>query len=446
MHSRLTVSRRLAEHRLSDLARTLAPLVLALLFAATSATAATVKTFLDFVPTQTVTFDDLTPGQLLLPGDEIAPGVTFGTHFNDEAAIVVDLGGGNLGLQQIAQPLEGGGTSSSPIGFTFSTPQDAVNTWVQHYLDDPDSTYNDNIRINVFDAMGVSVADGAPGGLSTLAFSPLNFGFTDGSPPGITYLRYWSHDLPPFGSQNSVFRFDDLRLDSGNADPIADAGADVQVECQGALTPVSLDGSLSFDPDGDEIEYEWAVPAESGATLDDSTSATPNGQFPFGPTLVTLTVTDGNGGIDVADVLVSIVDNTPPVLICTTDAIALWPANHTMREIGVCVAVSDNCANPEDLLLLCTVSSNEPDDGAGDGEFIGDVHGLDGFATPVDISNSLSYDADAGCFFGVVALRAERDGAESGRVYSIVCDVVDAAGNSATASCVVIVPHDRRRN
>ena len=84
-------------------------------------------------------------------------------------------------------------------------------------------------------------------------------------------------------------------------------------------------------------------------------------------------------------------------------------------------------------------------DANGDGSTTGDVDGLDGFTAPVPIQN-LVYDAVNERFYGLVSMRAERDGAEEGRIYSIVCDVVDDEGNEATASCVVIVPHNKRKN
>jgi hypothetical protein len=229
-----------------------------------------------------------------------------------------------------------------------------------------------------------------------------------------------------------------------NSDPIADAGPDQTLECElpdGSL--VLLDGTGSFDPDGDGLEYEWSAADGSGVDFDDPTSATPMGLFPVGPTLVTLTVTDGNGGIDVDDVLITVVDTTPPVVVCTTDEVALWPPNHEMMPVEVSVVASDECQHPEELILDCTVSSSEPDDATGDGAFDGDVDGLDGYTVPVPLE--LAYDPLTDSFTGTIFLRAERDGANTGRVYSIICDIEDPAGNVATSSCVVVVPHDRRK-
>ncbi|MFO1092417.1 MAG: hypothetical protein U0992_03760 [Planctomycetaceae bacterium] len=166
--------------------------------------------------------------------------------------------------------------------------------------------------------------------------------------------------------------------------------------------------------------------------------------FPWTELRFTATGTVNQFGGQIDDVSVVPLDDTPPVLACTTDVMTLWPPNHTLRKVGVCIAVSDNCTEPEDLLLNCTVSSNEPDDATGDGKTAGDVDGADGFTKPVNISGDLAYDADLGCYVGFILLRAERDGAKSGRIYSIVCDVLDSAGNEATAGCTVVVPHDKR--
>lgn len=223
-----------------------------------------------------------------------------------------------------------------------------------------------------------------------------------------------------------------------NLDPIADAGPDQDVECTGGLTAVQLDGSASSDPDGDSLSYEWSAPA--GVILDDPGSATPTGDFPFGPSLLTLTVTDGNGGISSDDVNITVQDTSPPVVVCTTDLISLLPPNHSFRTVQICVAVTEACS---DFTLSCAVSSSEPDDAGGDGAFTGDVDGQDAYSAPVTVD--LEFDAASNCFVGEVELRAERDGARASRSYSIECDVTDLEGNTATAGCVVVVPHDRRK-
>ena len=231
-----------------------------------------------------------------------------------------------------------------------------------------------------------------------------------------------------------------------NTPPTANAGPGQEVQCTGDLTTVPLDGSASFDPDGDVLGYEWSLPEGSAATLDDPFCATPTGQLPLGPTLVTLAVTDGNGGVDCDDVLIVVVDNIPPVLVATTDKIALWPPNHEIHEVLVSVEITD-CAWDTSATVPAFLSSSEPDDGRGDGSYIGDVNGQDGFALPVLMDLIYTGEPEPGVYLyeGLAYLRAERDGSERSRVYSIVCDVADFAGNTSTASCVVVVPHDRRK-
>lgn len=225
-----------------------------------------------------------------------------------------------------------------------------------------------------------------------------------------------------------------------NQDPIADAGADQTVSTgpQHSVT-VTLDGTGSTDPDGDTLEYLWTAPDESpvvvaspqNAITTATIPATTSGDYP-----ILLTVTDGEGGVDTDDVVIHVVvDDTPPEITCSTDKVSLWPPNHQIVEVALCIEVSDGTVTAE-----CT--SSEPDDANGDGSYTGDVNGEDGFTSAQPIV--LSY--QDGRYVGTVRLRAERDGSETGRTYTIVCTATDAYGNSATARCAVVVPHDRRKN
>jgi len=225
-----------------------------------------------------------------------------------------------------------------------------------------------------------------------------------------------------------------------NRKPVADAGPDQTVAVASDTAEVRLDGRGSYDADGDSLTFEWSVP--DGVTLDDIHSATPTGVFPVGPTSVTLTVSDGYGGVATDSVLITVLkDVTPPVVSCTPDKPMLWPPDHQVEQVTVSLWASDNAASENQLQVAATAKSSEPDDARGDGCFVGDVNGQDAFAQPVPFT--LTFDANAGCYVGTVALRCERDATQNGRVYSIVCTVVDLACNRSTARCVVVVPHDR---
>ncbi len=91
--------------------------------------------------------------------------------------------------------------------------------------------------------------------------------------------------------------------------PIADAGDDQVVECEGALTPVMLDGSGSTAGSGTINSYTWKegpTTLGTGSTLGVSLSA--------GSHTITLTVTDTGGGSNSDDVIINVVDTTAPVI------------------------------------------------------------------------------------------------------------------------------------
>ena len=133
---------------------------------------------------------------------------------------------------------------------------------------------------------------------------------------------------------------------------------------------------------------------------------------------------------------------TIPQVACVTDLAHLSPPNHQMHEVGVVIHASDAFTDQADLVLQVLVTSDEPDDGAGDGNTTGDTNGQDGFTAPVDVTSLFSFNADTGSFEGSVFLRAERAGGNTGRTYAIEVTVVNSYGNLATSSCVVLVPHD----
>ena len=88
------------------------------------------------------------------------------------------------------------------------------------------------------------------------------------------------------------------------------------------------------------------------------------------------------------------------------------------RHAGVIVTDAD----PNATVTLLSVTSNEPDNGLGDGDRPNDIVILDDF----------TFD-----------LRAERSGTGDGRVYTITYQVTDFCGNSTVASATVTVPHSQ---
>lgn len=236
-----------------------------------------------------------------------------------------------------------------------------------------------------------------------------------------------------------------------NLNPVASAGGDVNgeitVQClTSSGTTLTLGGS-AVDADDANLAYHWDV-SDAAVVLDDSEIANPTGTFPLGLTLATLTVSDGRGGFDTSDVLITVIDTVAPAVACTSDKSHLLPADHLMVPVQIVVEATDVCFDPEGVApLLVTVRSNELDDapGLGDGSTTGDVHGFDGFTAPVDVTSAMVADPlVVGRYTGTIFLRAELNIRGTGRRYTVDALASDTSGNTALSSAVVVVPNRRK--
>jgi hypothetical protein len=147
--------------------------------------------------------------------------------------------------------------------------------------------------------------------------------------------------------------------------------------------------------------------------------------FPVGTTQVTWSATDPSGNTGNAFQTVTIEDTIPPVLEVSVSPTILWPPNHRMVRISADIFVEDVCDGAPTVRLV-SITSNEPDNGIGDGNTSGDVQAV--------------FDEDTREFF----LRAERSGQGNGRVYTITYEASDGSGNTTVRSVQVLVPRDYR--
>ncbi len=149
------------------------------------------------------------------------------------------------------------------------------------------------------------------------------------------------------------------------------------------------------------------------------------GLFPLGQTTVTWTVVDGSTNSSTAPQTVKIQDTTPPQLSFTLSQTTLWPPDHKLALIRASITVSDICdATP--TVRLVSITSNEPDNGLGDGDTQGDIQGA-------------VFGADDREFY----LRSERSGTGAGRVYTVTYEARDASGNTTVRQAVVTVAHNQ---
>jgi predicted extracellular nuclease len=114
----------------------------------------------------------------------------------------------------------------------------------------------------------------------------------------------------------------------------------------------------------------------------------------------------------------SLCDDVAPTIEVTVSPDMLWPANHKYVQVTATVVADDN-SDDDPTVTLLSVTSNEPDNGLGDGNTVDDIRILSDHT---------------------FRLRAERSALGTGRVYTITYQVVDGCGNMTIGSATVRVP------
>lgn len=121
------------------------------------------------------------------------------------------------------------------------------------------------------------------------------------------------------------------------------------------------------------------------------------------------------------------VDTKPPVLKVSVSPAVLSKPNHKLVPIKVTWKATDK-GSGIDTIKLISITSNERDNGLGDGDTANDIQG-----------------ADYGTADQEFLLRAERSGNGNGRIYTITYEATDKAGNKTTAQATVKVPKGNKK-
>jgi hypothetical protein len=138
-----------------------------------------------------------------------------------------------------------------------------------------------------------------------------------------------------------------------------------------------------------------------------------------------ITAADGCGVQTQRPYDITLFDNIPPSIDVSVSPDRLWAPNHQMKTITANVVVQDNC--PVTSFRLVSVTSNEPDNGTGDGDFPDDIQ-----------------DAEEGTPDTTFRVRAERKGGGTGRIYTATYQAEDGSENTAKAAATITVPLSRR--
>jgi hypothetical protein len=248
-----------------------------------------------------------------------------------------------------------------------------------------------------------------------------DFGFAlNGQGPG----GYTVHEVLPAGSVSTTGLEENFTVPAGAGSstvadlqfgnrpehpPVADAGPDQQIDqTSDAGASVTLDGTGSYDPDGDPISYTWYGP------FGIATGARPTVTMPVGTNTVTLSVSDGMA----SDTIILAVPVGTPSSVDDAAVTVLPPITATgQRRSGV-----------EGAALRAAVATfTDPDPAGRASQYRADIDWGDG--TPAT-GGTVSKNSD-----GVFTVAGDHTYAEEGN-YTATVTIVDKANayNTDTVS------------
>ncbi len=207
-----------------------------------------------------------------------------------------------------------------------------------------------------------------------------------------------------------------------NIAPIANAGSPQTVQ---STDIVSLDGSGSYDPNGDPISYLWQQTGGPTAVMDSNNS--PHSRL-IAPEVSTITqlsfsliVNDGALSSLASTVVITVNPiSAPPICdLALANKNVLWPPNHKLQEIDVVNVFEIGHEHDQgNKIIITKISQDEPTNGLGDGDTP-----IDGVIKP-----------------GYALIRQERQGGGNGRVYIISFTASNGYGVACSGSVKICVP------